>query len=185
MAELIAPKRLVIVGATGMVGGYALRCALDQPVVRGVTAIGRRPLAISHPKLKEVLHATSPTAQRWRKRSRVRMQPSFALERARVSCLTKNSARSPSTTLSSSRECFVPAVRMPVLIAERERRRSGAAAVGWRSRATNALGHRERADRIVRNLRAKSRTIRVDRAARKSIRDFAAFCAGSGGFYVD
>jgi uncharacterized protein YbjT (DUF2867 family) len=56
MAKLIGPKRLVIVGATGMVGGYALRYALDQPVVGGVTAIGRRALGISHSKLKEVLH---------------------------------------------------------------------------------------------------------------------------------
>jgi uncharacterized protein YbjT (DUF2867 family) len=57
MASLIAPKRLVIVGATGMVGGYALRYALNQPVVGDVTAIVRRALAISHPKLKEVLHS--------------------------------------------------------------------------------------------------------------------------------
>ena len=49
-------KRLVIVGATGMVGGYALRYALDHPAVGRVTAIGRRKLGISHPKLKEVLH---------------------------------------------------------------------------------------------------------------------------------
>jgi uncharacterized protein YbjT (DUF2867 family) len=48
--------RLVIVGATGMVGGYALRCALDHPAVVAVTAIGRRSLGIAHPKLKEVLH---------------------------------------------------------------------------------------------------------------------------------
>ena len=48
--------RLVIVGATGMVGGYALRYALDHPAVGSVTAIGRRKLGISHPKLKEVLH---------------------------------------------------------------------------------------------------------------------------------
>src|SRR5580700_163338 len=49
-------KRLVIVGATGMVGGYALRHALDHPGVCRVTAIGRRKLGISNPKLKEVLH---------------------------------------------------------------------------------------------------------------------------------
>src|ERR1700736_2200593 len=49
-------KRLVIVGATGMVGGYALRYAVDHPGVCRVTAIGRRSLGISHPKLKEVLH---------------------------------------------------------------------------------------------------------------------------------
>jgi uncharacterized protein YbjT (DUF2867 family) len=49
-------KRLVIVGASGMVGGYALRYALDNPAVRTVTSIGRKKLGISHPKLKEVLH---------------------------------------------------------------------------------------------------------------------------------
>jgi uncharacterized protein YbjT (DUF2867 family) len=48
--------RLVIVGATGMVGGYALRSALENPAVGSVTAIGRKKLGISHPKLKEVLH---------------------------------------------------------------------------------------------------------------------------------
>jgi len=55
----IAPadqKRLVIVGATGMVGGYALHYALENPAVAGVTAIGRKKLGISHPKLTEVLH---------------------------------------------------------------------------------------------------------------------------------
>jgi uncharacterized protein YbjT (DUF2867 family) len=49
-------ERLVIVGATGMVGGYALRYALEDPAVASVTAIGRRNLRISHHKLKEVLH---------------------------------------------------------------------------------------------------------------------------------
>src|SRR6202521_588981 len=48
--------RLVIVGATGMVGGYALRFALDHPSVGVVTVIGRRKLDVSHPKLREVLH---------------------------------------------------------------------------------------------------------------------------------
>jgi uncharacterized protein YbjT (DUF2867 family) len=49
-------KRVVIVGATGMVGGYALRYALGSLGVGSVTAIFRRSLGISHPKLKEVLH---------------------------------------------------------------------------------------------------------------------------------
>jgi uncharacterized protein YbjT (DUF2867 family) len=48
--------RLVIVGGTGMVGGYALRYALENPAVERVTAIGRRKLGISHPKLNEILH---------------------------------------------------------------------------------------------------------------------------------
>jgi len=52
----VGPKRLALVGATGMVGGYALRYALDQPTVERVTAIGRKGLGISHPKLREVLH---------------------------------------------------------------------------------------------------------------------------------
>jgi uncharacterized protein YbjT (DUF2867 family) len=39
-----------------MVGGYALRYALDHPAVGTVTAIGRKNLGISHAKLKEVLH---------------------------------------------------------------------------------------------------------------------------------
>src|SRR5467141_4593316 len=55
-APPLGQASLVIVGATGMVGGYALRYALDHPAVGPVTAIGRRKLAIPHPKLKEVLH---------------------------------------------------------------------------------------------------------------------------------
>jgi uncharacterized protein YbjT (DUF2867 family) len=50
-------KRVVIVGATGMVGGLALRFALKNPVVNSATAIVRRKLGFSHPKLCEVLHA--------------------------------------------------------------------------------------------------------------------------------
>jgi uncharacterized protein YbjT (DUF2867 family) len=52
----VGQKRFVIVGATGMVGGYALRYALDNSAVKSVTSIGRKTLGISHPKLKEVLH---------------------------------------------------------------------------------------------------------------------------------
>jgi uncharacterized protein YbjT (DUF2867 family) len=49
-------KRLVIVGATGMVGRYALRCALENSAVGSVTSIGRSKVGISHPKLTEVPH---------------------------------------------------------------------------------------------------------------------------------
>jgi uncharacterized protein YbjT (DUF2867 family) len=49
-------NRLVIVGASGMVGGHALRYALDNAEVKSVTSIGRKKLGISHPKLKEVPH---------------------------------------------------------------------------------------------------------------------------------
>jgi uncharacterized protein YbjT (DUF2867 family) len=49
-------KRLVIVGASGMVGGYALRYALENANVGSVTIIGRKTLGISHPKLTDVVH---------------------------------------------------------------------------------------------------------------------------------
>ena len=52
----VGQTRIAIVGATGMVGGYALRYALEHPAVLRVTAIGRRKLGISHPKLAEVVH---------------------------------------------------------------------------------------------------------------------------------
>ena len=52
----IGQKRLVIVGGSGMVGGYALRYALNHPSVGSVTAIGRKNLGISQAKLREVLH---------------------------------------------------------------------------------------------------------------------------------
>jgi uncharacterized protein YbjT (DUF2867 family) len=49
-------KRLVIVGATGMVGRCALRYALNNPNVGHVTSVGRRNVGILHSKLTEVLH---------------------------------------------------------------------------------------------------------------------------------
>jgi uncharacterized protein YbjT (DUF2867 family) len=55
-ASLPGETRLVIVGATGMVGGYALRYALGHSAVKCVMAIVRRKLDISHPKLNEVIH---------------------------------------------------------------------------------------------------------------------------------
>jgi uncharacterized protein YbjT (DUF2867 family) len=54
--QVSAQKRVAIVGATGMVGGYALRYALEHPAIGSVTAIGRKTLGLSHPKLKEILH---------------------------------------------------------------------------------------------------------------------------------
>jgi len=52
----VGQKSLVVVGATGMVGSYALRCALNSSAVKSVTSIGRKKVGISHPKLKEVVH---------------------------------------------------------------------------------------------------------------------------------
>lgn len=48
--------RVLLVGATGMVGGAALRIGLDSPDVAGVTTVGRRSTGTEHPKLTEVLH---------------------------------------------------------------------------------------------------------------------------------
>src|SRR4029077_13976573 len=56
-AVVTATRRVVIVGASGMVGGYALRYLLEDAAVGGVTSIGRRKLGISHPRLTEILHA--------------------------------------------------------------------------------------------------------------------------------
>jgi hypothetical protein len=49
-------KHAVIVGASRLVGGYALRYLLADPTVGGVTSIGRRNLAIAHPRLMQILH---------------------------------------------------------------------------------------------------------------------------------
>jgi uncharacterized protein YbjT (DUF2867 family) len=53
---MTSTKRVVVVGASGMVGGYALQYLLDDPAVGEVTSIGRRNLGISDPKLTEILH---------------------------------------------------------------------------------------------------------------------------------
>jgi len=55
-APVAGQKRLVIVGATGMVGGYALCYALENSAVGSVTSIARKKVGISHPKLTEVIH---------------------------------------------------------------------------------------------------------------------------------
>ena len=48
---------VIVTGATGMVGkGVLLEC-LDHPEVSEVLSIGRKSLAMNHPKLKELLHA--------------------------------------------------------------------------------------------------------------------------------
>jgi uncharacterized protein YbjT (DUF2867 family) len=52
----VGQKSLVVVGATGMVGSYALRCALNSSAVKSVTSIGRKKIGVSHLKLKEVFH---------------------------------------------------------------------------------------------------------------------------------
>ncbi len=49
-------KKVIITGATGMVGGLVLRECLNSDEVESVVAIMRRPLEQSHHKLTVVLH---------------------------------------------------------------------------------------------------------------------------------
>ena len=49
-------KRVVLTGATGMIGGLALRLALSDPAVGSVTSIGRRSADVVHPKLTQITH---------------------------------------------------------------------------------------------------------------------------------
>jgi uncharacterized protein YbjT (DUF2867 family) len=49
-------KKVIITGATGMVGkGILLEC-LDHEAITEVLVIGRNPIEIKHPKLKELIH---------------------------------------------------------------------------------------------------------------------------------
>jgi uncharacterized protein YbjT (DUF2867 family) len=50
-------KRVVVTGATGMVGSRVLELCLARDDVRAVTAVGRRASGRSHPRLREVTHA--------------------------------------------------------------------------------------------------------------------------------
>ena len=49
--------KVIVTGATGMVGkGVLLEC-LDHPLITEVLSISRRSLGMEHPKLKELIHA--------------------------------------------------------------------------------------------------------------------------------
>lgn len=49
-------KRIGLLGATGMVGGAAVRYCLDHVGISAVTVIGRRSCRVRHDKLTEFLH---------------------------------------------------------------------------------------------------------------------------------
>jgi uncharacterized protein YbjT (DUF2867 family) len=51
------PIRAVITGATGMVGEGVLHECLQHPDVEAVLVINRKPCGVTHPKLKEIIHA--------------------------------------------------------------------------------------------------------------------------------
>jgi uncharacterized protein YbjT (DUF2867 family) len=47
--------KVILLGASGMVGAGALREALEAPEVEQVLSVGRRPSGVTHPKLQELL----------------------------------------------------------------------------------------------------------------------------------
>jgi hypothetical protein len=47
--------KVILFGATGMVGAGALRETLADPGVEAVLSVGRRSCAVQHPKLRELL----------------------------------------------------------------------------------------------------------------------------------
>ena len=49
--------KVIITGATGMVGEGVLSESLEHPDVEKVLVINRRPCGVTHPKLTEILHA--------------------------------------------------------------------------------------------------------------------------------
>lgn len=49
--------RIIITGATGMVGEGVLHQSLLHPAVEKVLVINRKPCGVSHPKLTEIIHA--------------------------------------------------------------------------------------------------------------------------------
>lgn len=50
-------KRILLLGATGMVGNQALHQLIDNPEVKEVISIGRRVTGVSHEKLTEIIHS--------------------------------------------------------------------------------------------------------------------------------
>lgn len=50
------PIRVIITGATGMVGEGVMHECLQHPAVEAVLVINRKPMGVAHPKLKEIVH---------------------------------------------------------------------------------------------------------------------------------
>ena len=47
----------IILGATGMVGEGVLHVSLQNPNIKSVLVIGRKPCGVKHPKLQELIHS--------------------------------------------------------------------------------------------------------------------------------
>lgn len=52
MSTLTVQRKVLLAGATGLVGGLILQALLADPAVSEVHALSRRPLSVHHPKLK-------------------------------------------------------------------------------------------------------------------------------------
>jgi len=50
------PLRVIITGTTGMVGEGVLHECLQHPAVEAVLILNRKPLGLTHPKLREIVH---------------------------------------------------------------------------------------------------------------------------------
>src|SRR6188768_3903192 len=48
--------RILVTGATGMVGSEVIRQAIEDPGISRVTALVRKPMDITHPKLRSIIH---------------------------------------------------------------------------------------------------------------------------------
>ena len=48
---------VIVTGATGMVGEGVLFECLENPKVQNILIIVRKPSGVSHPKVKEIIHA--------------------------------------------------------------------------------------------------------------------------------
>ena len=57
MLMATAPVRVILTGATGMVGEGVLHECLLSPEVEAVLSVSRKPCGIQHPKLREILHS--------------------------------------------------------------------------------------------------------------------------------
>lgn len=49
--------KVILTGATGMVGEGVLHECLQHPKIEAVLVVNRKPCGLSHPKLKEILHS--------------------------------------------------------------------------------------------------------------------------------
>lgn len=51
--EYMEQRTALLLGATGLVGKHCLKLLLEEPIYTTIHAIGRRPLILEHPKLKQ------------------------------------------------------------------------------------------------------------------------------------